>query len=83
MGRQLSRFAEAAKDIRLLEGRGWSSMARQLILFLQSMCFAVAVMLVSNIIFLVIENGPPPVPLDTEGHMAQYTDYPSGIAGWP
>jgi hypothetical protein len=58
-------------------------MARQLICFLQLICFAVAVMLVSNIIFVVIENGPPPVPLDTEGHMAPYTDYPSGIVGWP
>jgi|HubBroStandDraft_1064217.scaffolds.fasta_scaffold56440_3 hypothetical protein len=58
-------------------------MARQLICFLQSMCFAVAVMIASNIILAVIEYGPPAVPLDAEGHMAPYTDYPGGIVGWP
>jgi hypothetical protein len=47
------------------------------------MCFAVAVMIASNIILAVIEYGPPAVPLDAEGHMAPYTDYPGGIVGWP
>jgi hypothetical protein len=84
IGLQLSFLTETAKNIdRIFKGGGWYSMARQLILFLQSMCFAVAVMLVTNVIFLVIQNGPPPVPLDTEGHMAPYTEYPGGMAGWP
>ena len=46
--------------------------------FLQAMCLAVCSLIVIDIFVDVVKVGPPPVPLDKEGHMAPWSEDP----GW-
>ncbi len=48
-----------------------------LIRLLQYMCIAIAVMIYIEMVVVTARIGPPPVPLDTEGHMDPYWTNPT------
>ena len=56
---------------------------RWLIRLLQYMCIVIAVMIYIEMVVVTARLGPPPVPLDAEGHMDQNPDSASWGAGFP
>jgi len=57
--------------------------ARWIIRRLKCMCLVFTIMIFVEIVAGAMRVGPPPVPLDTEGHMAPYPDFLSWSVGWP
>ena len=57
---------------------GGEAMTKWILRLLQAMCIAVGSLIVIDIFVDVVKVGPPPVPLDKEGHMAPWSEDP----GW-
>src|ERR1700733_1868610 len=55
----------------------WETMTTWILRFLQAMCLAVCSLIVIDIFVDVVKVGPPPVPLDKEGHMAPWSEDPA------
>jgi hypothetical protein len=53
-------------------------MKRRTIRILKYACLTIFVLIGIDVIIFGIKHGPPPVPLDPEGHMAPYYETP----GW-
>ena len=53
-------------------------MAQYVIRVLQGICLALFLIIVIDVMVDTIKIGPPPIPLDIEGHTAPFDEYP----GW-
>ena len=51
-------------------------MARLTVRVLKILCLTVSLMIAVDVIVVTMKIGPPPVPLDPEGHMAPYSESP-------